>query len=39
MKSDPAEMSNLIEDPEHAAALEENARLIGWNDATGIMFQ
>ena len=40
LKTDPAEMDNLINDPEHADVLDEmRARLIGWNDATRDMFQ
>ena len=40
LEADPAEMNNLINDPDHADRLEEmKARLIGWNDATNDMFQ
>ena len=40
LEVDPAEMHNLINDPEHADVLEEmKARLLGWNDATNDMFQ
>ena len=40
LEADPAEMNNLVNDPEHADVLEEmKARLIGWNDATNDMFQ
>ena len=39
-KTDPAEMDNLINDPERADVVKEmRARLIGWNDATRDMFQ
>ncbi|PDH37780.1 MAG: sulfatase [OM182 bacterium MED-G24] len=40
LDADPAEMSNLINDPAHRDILQQmKARLIGWNDATGDMFQ
>jgi arylsulfatase A-like enzyme len=40
LRDDPAEMSNLIEDPAQAGVLGEmKARLLGWNDATNDMFK
>lgn len=40
LQVDPAELKNLIDDPEFAGVLSEmKARLIGWNDATNDMFQ
>ena len=40
LQADPAEMNNLVNDPEHADVLNEmKARLLGWNDATKDMFQ
>ena len=40
LEADPAEMNNLVNDPEHADVLDGmKARLIGWNDATNDMFQ
>jgi arylsulfatase A-like enzyme len=37
---DPAELRNLIDDPEQAETLDKmKARLIGWNDATNDMFR
>ena len=40
LQDDPAELKNLIDDPEQAGVLREmKARLIGWNDATNDMFR
>ena len=40
VKKDPFEMTNRISDPETREVLEEmKGRLMGWNDATGDMFQ
>ena len=40
LESDPAELVNRISDPSCSEVLDEmKARLIGWNDATGDMFQ
>jgi|TARA_B110000196_G_C21039194_1_gene611605 hypothetical protein len=40
LEADPAEMNNLVNDPEHGDVLDGmKARLIGWNDATNDMFQ
>ena len=40
LQEDPAELSNLIDHPDHAGVLNElRGRLLGWNDATGDMFQ
>ena len=40
LQADPAELNNLIDDPEHARALRGmKGRLIGWNDETNDMFQ
>ena len=40
LQADPAELKNLIQQPSCAAALDEmKARLLGWNDASGDMFQ
>ena len=40
LRADPAEMNNLIDNPDHADVLGEmKARLVGWNDATNDMFQ
>lgn len=40
LREDPAEIRNLVEDPNHRDDLKEmRARLIGWNDATSDMFQ
>ena len=40
LQADPAEMNNLVNDPDHADVLNEmKARLLGWNDATNDMFQ
>jgi arylsulfatase A-like enzyme len=40
LRDDPGELTNLAEHPEFAGVREEmQARLLGWNDATGDMFR
>jgi arylsulfatase A-like enzyme len=40
LRDDPGELANLAERPEFAGVREEmQARLLGWNDATGDMFR
>ena len=40
IETDPAELHNRIDDPDYADILADmKGRLLGWNDATGDMFQ